>query len=76
VSDRCQDEGHCVTCGDDGTPMVVLAIDSQRGLALCADGAGDHVAVEIALIDVVDTGDVLLVHAGTAIARVDPAVSA
>jgi hydrogenase maturation factor len=67
---RCVDEGHCITCGDDGVPMEVVRLDEQRGLALCAGDDGKRTAVEIALIDSVDAGDVLLVHAGTAIARI------
>jgi hydrogenase maturation factor len=50
--------------------MTVLAIDGSRGLALCTDDEGSHSTVEIALVEPVATGDRLLVHAGTAIARV------
>ena len=60
---------HCVTCGDDADPMRVLRIDDARGLALCVDDDGEHHTVEIALVSPVARGDVLLVHAGTAIAR-------
>jgi hydrogenase maturation factor len=70
MTDRCVDEGHCITCGDDGVPMEVVRLDEQRGLALCAGDDGRRSAVETALIDAVAAGDVLLVHAGTAIARV------
>ncbi len=59
---------HCITCGDDGVPMVVVAVDEDRGLALCADEADRHESVEIALVAPVAPGDQLLVHAGTAIA--------
>ncbi|MDP9345357.1 MAG: HypC/HybG/HupF family hydrogenase formation chaperone [Actinomycetota bacterium] len=64
------DEHHCITCGDDGVPMRVLRVDDARGLALCEDGAGAHSSVEIALVDA-GVGDTLLVHAGTALLRVD-----
>jgi hydrogenase maturation factor len=60
---------HCITCGDDGDPMTVLAIDDQRGLALCSDDDGAHMTVETALVEPVAPGDRLLVHAGTAIVR-------
>jgi HupF/HypC family len=63
------DEHHCVTCGDDGVPMTVLKIDTQRGLALCATEDDRHETVETALVEPVAPGDALLVHAGTAIAR-------
>jgi hydrogenase maturation factor len=59
---------HCITCGDDGIPMTVLTVDRQRGLALCADEAGSRSTVETALVEPVDPGARLLVHAGTAIA--------
>jgi hydrogenase maturation factor len=59
---------HCITCGDDGVPMTVLRVDARRGLALCVDEGGEHHTVETALVEPVDPGHVLLVHAGTAIA--------
>jgi hydrogenase maturation factor len=62
------DEHHCVTCGDDGVPMLVVTVDETRGLALCEDDEGARSTVEIALVDAV-AGDTLLVHAGTALTR-------
>jgi hydrogenase maturation factor len=59
---------HCITCGDDGVEMTVVAIDAARGLALCEDAEGERQSVETALVDTVAPGDRLLVHAGTAIA--------
>ena len=58
---------HCITCGDDGVPMRVLRLDTGRGLALCADDAGAHHTVETALVEPVEPGDALLVHAGVAL---------
>ena len=66
------DEHHCITCGDDGVPMRVLRVDEERGLALCADEAGARASVEIALVDAAP-GDTLLVHAGTALTRLEAA---
>jgi hydrogenase maturation factor len=66
---------HCVTCGDDGVPMLVLAVDESRCLALCEDGTGAHGSVEIALVAPVAPGDTLLVHAGTALTRLQDAVA-
>jgi len=60
---------HCITCGDDGVPMTVLAVDLDRGLALCAHVDGRRETVETALVAPVALGDVLLVHAGTALTR-------
>jgi HupF/HypC family len=68
--ESCESHGdHCVTCGDDGIPMTVVAVDLDRGLALCAGEGGARSTVETALVESVHPGDVLLVHAGTALAR-------
>ena len=64
---------HCVTCGDDGVPMTVVRVDAERGLALCEQANGTRATVEIALIDGVETHDILLVHAGTALTRLEHA---
>ncbi len=48
--------------------MVVLLLDEVRGLALCSREDGARVTVEAALVGPVAPGDVLIVHAGTAIA--------
>lgn len=60
---------HCITCGDDGVAMTVLRIDHGRSLALCSGEDDARMSVEIALVVPVAVGDELLVHAGTAIAR-------
>jgi hydrogenase maturation factor len=67
------DTDHCITCADDGIPMTVGRIDPERGLALCAGQDGSRHTVEIALVEPVTVGETLLVHAGTAIAKVVPA---
>jgi hydrogenase maturation factor len=72
ISRPAADVHHCVTCGDDGDPMTVVSVDSQRGLALCASEDGARVTVETALVEPVEPGQRLLVHAGTAIARLEP----
>jgi hydrogenase maturation factor len=66
------DTDHCITCGDDGEAMVVLRVDTKRVLALCAGADGARTTVEIALVEPVSPGDKLLVHAGTAIATLEP----
>ena len=59
---------HCITCSDEGVPMRVCAVDTDRALALCETEDGARSSVEIALVEPVAVGDTLLVHAGTAIA--------
>jgi len=51
--------------------MTVVRVDEVRGLALCAGADGERETIEIALVDPVAPGDLLLVHAGTAIAALD-----
>ncbi len=63
---------HCITCSDEGEPMTVVKLDADRGLALCAADDGERSSVETALVEPVQIGDRLLVHAGTAIARLEP----
>jgi hydrogenase maturation factor len=58
------DDGHCITCSDEGVPMRVIEV--RDATAIC-DG---DVEVMIELVGAVEPGDELLVHAGTAIARV------
>jgi len=61
---------HCVTCSDEGVPMRVESFDAALGLACCVDGAGERRSeVMTALLPGVRAGDTLLVHAGTALAR-------
>ena len=62
--------GHCITCGDLGVEMRVLRVDESRSLALCEDVDGVRATVEIGLVDA-SPGAELLVHAGTAIARLE-----
>ena len=59
----------CITCGDRAEAVRVREIDTARGLALCENDDGARASVEIALVEPVAAGDVLLVHAGTAIAH-------
>jgi hydrogenase maturation factor len=65
----CDLEAGCITCGDEAVPMRVERVDAARELALCQDDAGRRSSVEIALVQPVAVGEVLLVHAGTAIAK-------
>ena len=51
--------------------MRVERIDDARGLALCSAGDGSKSTVEIALVEPVDVGDRLLVHAGVALVELE-----
>jgi hydrogenase maturation factor len=65
---------HCITCGDDGVPMTVLA-QSHDGLADCAGDDGATSTVEVSLVAPVAPGARVLVHAGVAIAALDGAAA-
>jgi hydrogenase maturation factor len=68
---ECDPELGCITCGDVAVEMRVSQVDRDRGLALCADEAGRRQTVEVALVQPVAVGEGLLVHAGTAIAKLE-----
>lgn len=73
LAPSCEHDVGCITCGDTALPLTVLAVDAERELALCANEAGNEETVEIALVGPVGPGDALLVHAGTALQRLDSA---
>jgi hydrogenase maturation factor len=60
---------HCITCSDEGVPMRVERVDAAMGLATCVDEKGEQADVMTALVAGIEEGDMLLVHAGTALAR-------
>jgi hydrogenase assembly chaperone HypC/HupF len=62
-------DSHCITCSDEAVPLRVVRIDAERELALCENDGGERTTVEIALVQPVSEGDLLLVHAGTALGR-------
>ena len=59
---------HCITCGDEGTPMFVCETGDDGG-AVCVDATGAFHDVATDLVDPVAKGDELLVHAGVALAQ-------
>lgn len=69
LAPACDHTTGCITCGDVAVALTVLRLDGGRGLALCADDDGNSETVEIDLVAPVVPGDRLLVHAGTAIAK-------
>jgi hydrogenase maturation factor len=62
---------HCITCSDEGVPMRVRRLDDDRALALCEREDGERATVEVALVDDVALGDLLLVHAAVALTRLE-----
>jgi hydrogenase maturation factor len=75
VSCALDGEGHCITCSDEALHVRVLYVDDDNGLAqVTLDGAEEE--IDISLVENIAPGDVLLVHGGVAIARVDEASNA
>jgi hydrogenase maturation factor len=68
---ECRFEHGCITCSDQGIPVVVLALDVATGLAECEDGDGGPHEVDTTLVGAVVPGDALLAHAGVALARLE-----
>lgn len=62
---------HCVTCSDEGVPMYVAALHDDPELAVCVGENGERTDVMTALVEDVRVGDRLLVHAGTALLRLE-----
>ena len=65
----CTDE-HCITCGDVAVEVLIVAADGARELATGHDETGEATEIDTMLVGPVAPGDRLLVHAGTAIARI------
>jgi hydrogenase maturation factor len=66
---ECTDEV-CITCSDEGRPAeVIVGRDGPLGAALVRTAGGDE-HVDTTLIGDVDPGDLLLVHAGSALTRI------
>jgi hydrogenase maturation factor len=68
----------CITCGDQGIAMRVAGVDRASGLARCHEtaSAAEPALVDIELVAPVAAGDVVLVHAGVALALLERAVVA
>jgi hypothetical protein len=60
-----------VTCSDEGAELEVVALPGD-GLARCLAPDGGEIEVMTDLVGHVACGDRLLVHAGTALARLEP----
>jgi len=68
-------EGHCITCSDEALHVRVLYVDDENGLAQVTL-KGTEEEIDISLVESIMPGDILLVHGGVAIARVDEASNA
>ncbi len=64
------EEGHCFTCSDEANPVRVLRVNNETGLAFVEVGE-EIEEIDITLVEDVTPGDIVLVHAGVAIAYLD-----
>ncbi len=53
-----------------GIPAKVIEVDRENGIAI-VDVFGNKVEVDVTLVEDVNPGDYVMVHAGAAIAKVD-----
>lgn len=71
---ECTDEV-CVTCSDEGRlAEVLLAPTTAFGTAVVRAEGGEE-RIDVTTIGPVSPGDLVLIHAGTALARLDPLVA-
>ena len=68
-------EGHCITCSDEALQVRVMYVNEDNGLAQVTLN-GTEEEIDISLVESIKPGDILLVHGGVAIARVDEASNA
>lgn len=61
---------HCLTCSDEMVPVRVISLDQDAGLAL-VELSGQREEIDIMLVEDIAVGDLLLVHGGVAIARLE-----
>jgi hydrogenase maturation factor len=68
------DEGHCITCSDEGVAMRVLEVTGAdlALCSLCSEFGSEPNEVQTDLVGPVEPGDELLVHAGVALLRLSP----
>ncbi len=73
------DPGGCALCGDEALPARVIEVRSALGVAtvamlatgIAASAAASTLDVALDLVDGVGVGDVVLVHQGFVISRMD-----
>jgi hydrogenase maturation factor len=66
---------HCVTCSDEGIPMRTVERDAD-GQWVCADAGGNRQVVMTDLVEPVEAGAAVLVHAGVALTLLAPEAAA
>jgi hydrogenase assembly chaperone HypC/HupF len=65
------DKEHCITCSDEAVSVRVVGVDQQDNSVAMVEVYDAIEEVDITLVKDVKPGDMLLVHAGVAIGRLD-----
>lgn len=71
---RTLDQDGCVTCGDVAVPVRVLELNGSKlkgTEARCEDRTGRQAIIAVDFVPDVQPGDILLVHLGVAITRIE-----
>ena len=68
IDDSCAPDERCVTCSDDGVLAEVQTVDGT-GAAVVRTALGTE-TIDVSLVAPVTADELVLVHAGTAIAKV------
>jgi hypothetical protein len=71
IDDSCALDERCVTCSDDGVVAEVQSVDAT-GAAVVRTALGTE-TIDVSLVAPVTADELVLVHAGTAIAKVEGA---
>ncbi|MDP8975318.1 MAG: HypC/HybG/HupF family hydrogenase formation chaperone [Actinomycetota bacterium] len=69
LDEDCTDEV-CITCSDEGRPAEVITVEGDEAVVRAAEG---RERIDTTLIDVPAPGDLVLVHAGSAISSLEKA---
>ncbi len=69
LEEECTDEV-CITCSDEGRPAEVITVEGDEAVVRAAEGC-EH--IDTTLIDMPAPGDLVLVHAGSAISSLEKA---
>jgi len=58
----------CITCGDLALPLTVTKVGRDH-IAICTDDQGATEEVDVSLLEQIEEGDTVLVHARVALTR-------
>lgn len=71
TASTCNTEQGCITCGDTAVALRVVGSSAAADIFVCENAEGLKEEVDTGIVDAVAVGDLLLVHAGVALARLE-----